>query len=107
MNDTPETPAESTLPAQLSAIEARVLGSLVEKAATTPDVYPLTLNNLVLACNQKPRVSQSPSSATAMSATLCDNWRTANWCAVTTARAPSAIRIAWIAATTSLRHRPH
>ena len=53
MNDTPETPAESSLPAQLSAIEARVLGSLVEKAATTPDVYPLTLNNLVLACNQK------------------------------------------------------
>ncbi|MEZ5455016.1 MAG: YceH family protein [Lysobacteraceae bacterium] len=53
MNDTPETSAESTLPAQLSAIEARVLGSLVEKAATTPDVYPLTLNNLVLACNQK------------------------------------------------------
>ncbi len=34
-------------------MEARILGSLVEKAATTPDVYPLTLNNVVLACNQK------------------------------------------------------
>ncbi len=37
----------------LTEIEARILGSLVEKAATTPDVYPLTLNNIVLACNQK------------------------------------------------------
>ena len=39
--------------ARLSPIEARILGSLAEKAATTPDVYPLTLNNVVLACNQK------------------------------------------------------
>ena len=37
----------------LSAIEARVLGCLVEKAATTPDVYPLTLNAIHVACNQK------------------------------------------------------
>ena len=37
----------------LTPIEARILGSLAEKAATTPDVYPLTLNNLVQACNQK------------------------------------------------------
>jgi uncharacterized protein YceH (UPF0502 family) len=37
----------------LSAIEARILGSLMEKQLTTPDVYPLTLNSLVLACNQK------------------------------------------------------
>lgn len=33
--------------------EARVLGCLLEKAATTPDVYPLTLNSLLAACNQK------------------------------------------------------
>jgi uncharacterized protein YceH (UPF0502 family) len=38
---------------ELSDIEARVLGALMEKARTTPDVYPLTLNSLVLACNQK------------------------------------------------------
>lgn len=38
---------------ELSEIEARVLGALMEKARTTPDVYPLTLNSLVLACNQK------------------------------------------------------
>lgn len=38
---------------QLSAAEARVLGSLVEKDLTTPDYYPLTLNALTNACNQK------------------------------------------------------
>jgi uncharacterized protein len=37
----------------LEPIEARVLGCLVEKAATTPEVYPLTLNAVVGACNQK------------------------------------------------------
>lgn len=39
--------------APLSAVEARILGCLIEKQATTPEVYPLTLNALVLACNQK------------------------------------------------------
>jgi hypothetical protein len=37
----------------LSDVEARVLGSLVEKEITTPDYYPLSLNALVNACNQK------------------------------------------------------
>ncbi len=37
----------------LSEIEARVLGALVEKDITTPDYYPLSLNALVNACNQK------------------------------------------------------
>src|SRR5215210_3413695 len=37
----------------LSDIEARVLGALVEKQVTTPEYYPLTLNSLTLACNQK------------------------------------------------------
>ncbi len=37
----------------LSAIEARVLGALVEKDITTPDYYPMSLNALVNACNQK------------------------------------------------------
>ena len=36
----------------LNPTELRVLGSLVEKAVTTPDYYPLTLNSLTLACNQ-------------------------------------------------------
>lgn len=38
---------------QLSEIEVRVLGSLIEKDVTTPDYYPLSLNALVNACNQK------------------------------------------------------
>jgi len=37
----------------LSAEEQRVLGSLIEKSRTTPDYYPLTLNSLTVACNQK------------------------------------------------------
>jgi uncharacterized protein YceH (UPF0502 family) len=36
----------------LSPPELRVLGCLIEKEATTPDQYPLTLNSLTLACNQ-------------------------------------------------------
>jgi len=38
---------------ELSPIEARVIGSLIEKQITTPDQYPLSLNALVNACNQK------------------------------------------------------
>jgi uncharacterized protein len=38
---------------QLTEIEARVLGALIEKDITTPDYYPLSLNSLVNACNQK------------------------------------------------------
>lgn len=37
----------------LRPIEARIIGCLVEKAATTPEQYPLSLNALVAACNQK------------------------------------------------------
>jgi uncharacterized protein len=37
----------------LSALEARLIGSLIEKAITTPDQYPLSLNALLNACNQK------------------------------------------------------
>jgi uncharacterized protein YceH (UPF0502 family) len=44
----PPTPA-----APLSPLAARVLGCLIEKEFATPDIYPLTLNALVNACNQK------------------------------------------------------
>ncbi len=37
----------------LTSLEARVLGVLVEKQATVPDTYPLSLNSLVAGCNQK------------------------------------------------------
>ncbi|MCK6263869.1 YceH family protein [Vibrio sp. ZSDE26] len=38
---------------ELSPIEARIIGCLIEKEVTTPDYYPLTLNSLTTACNQK------------------------------------------------------
>ncbi|MDA0118452.1 YceH family protein [Vibrio sp. T11.5] len=38
---------------ELNPIEARVIGCLIEKEVTTPDYYPLTLNSLTSACNQK------------------------------------------------------
>ena len=48
--DTPESLSEGLL---LTPIEARVLGCLVEKEATTPEQYPLTENAVLVACNQK------------------------------------------------------
>lgn len=44
--------AAITIPV-LSAEELRVLGALMEKSKTTPDYYPMTLNSLTIACNQK------------------------------------------------------
>jgi uncharacterized protein len=41
------------VPLHLSENEVRVLGSLIEKQITTPEYYPLTLNSLTAACNQK------------------------------------------------------
>jgi uncharacterized protein YceH (UPF0502 family) len=38
---------------ELSVLEARIVGCLIEKQITTPDQYPLSLNALLLACNQK------------------------------------------------------
>jgi len=40
------------MPLQLDRTERRIVGSLVEKELTVPDAYPLTLNSLLLACNQ-------------------------------------------------------
>jgi uncharacterized protein YceH (UPF0502 family) len=37
----------------LQPVELRVLGALIEKESTTPEYYPMTLNSLVAACNQK------------------------------------------------------
>lgn len=38
---------------EMTSLEARIVGSLIEKAITTPDQYPLSLNALTNACNQK------------------------------------------------------
>ncbi len=40
------------MPLQLDRTERRIVGSLIEKEFTVPDAYPLTLNSLLLACNQ-------------------------------------------------------
>ena len=52
--DALNTPAATAEPShlRLSFAEARVLGCLLEKEATTPDHYPLTLNSMQSACNQ-------------------------------------------------------
>lgn len=42
-----------TEPLRLTATEARVLGALIEKEVTTPEYYPLSLNALINACNQR------------------------------------------------------
>jgi uncharacterized protein len=61
---------------QLSAEEGRIIGSLVEKQLTTPQQYPLTLNALVMACNQSsnrdPVVSYSEHLIEVAAATLRD-----------------------------------
>jgi hypothetical protein len=44
--------SETTLPI-LNSVEIRLLGALMEKSKTTPEYYPLTLNSLTAACNQK------------------------------------------------------
>ena len=60
----------------LTETEVRVLGSLVEKQLTTPEYYPLTLNALVAACNQKsnrdPVVSYDESAVSSTLETLRD-----------------------------------
>lgn len=43
----------ATAPETLSAVDARIVGCLIEKEATTPETYPLTANAIVVACNQK------------------------------------------------------
>ncbi|MDO7925529.1 DUF480 domain-containing protein [Pseudomonas sp. KFB-139] len=45
--------ADATQALQLNSTEVRILGCLIEKQATSPETYPLTLNALVIACNQK------------------------------------------------------
>lgn len=52
MEQEPNEPQKEA-PPPLTPLEARILGCLMEKSIVTPDVYPLTLNALVHACNQK------------------------------------------------------
>jgi len=52
-DETKETRIGGSREPDLTPVEARVLGCLMEKQRATPDAYPLTLNALVQACNQK------------------------------------------------------
>ena len=49
----PAPPSDFRIPMPLGAEELRVLGCLIEKQFLTPDIYPMTLNSIVTACNQK------------------------------------------------------
>jgi hypothetical protein len=49
----PSLDPDQTLPIVLTPAEARVLGALIEKEVTTPEYYPLSLNALINACNQR------------------------------------------------------
>ncbi len=58
MEDASQPPSDEGQPAErrwqpLSAVDRRVLGVLVEKAKTTPDAYPMSLNAVCTGCNQK------------------------------------------------------
>ena len=55
----------------LEKAEVRVLGCLVEKEATTPDNYPLTLNSLRNACNQATSAGRSKFKRFTLSDMLC------------------------------------
>jgi len=50
MSNNDSAPADAL---RLTPVEARVLGTLMEKARTVPDSYPLSLNSLLMGCNQK------------------------------------------------------
>lgn len=52
---------EEILQVNLNATEVRVLGTLIEKSKTTPEYYPMTINALTVACNQK--TSRNPVTA--------------------------------------------
>ena len=60
------------------AVEIRVLGCLIEKQRTTPDVYPLTLNALRLACNQSTNRDPWSTTTTAPSAAASTGWSRAS-----------------------------
>jgi uncharacterized protein YceH (UPF0502 family) len=61
----------------LTLIEARVLGTLMEKARTVPDSYPLSLNSLLIGCNQKTTRAPLMELDEAQVATALDNLKSA------------------------------
>ncbi len=79
MQNTPATLAPpNPLPLLLSPIEARILSTLMEKARTVPDSYPLTLNSLILGCNQKSSRDPVMSVSEGEAATALDTLKSLN-----------------------------
>ena len=70
-------PLSPGLPPVLTPSEARVLGTLMEKARTVPDSYPLSLNSLLLGCNQKSSRDPLMELDEAQVATALDNLKSA------------------------------
>jgi uncharacterized protein YceH (UPF0502 family) len=80
MTLTPPAPNAPPTPASpiLSPVEARVLGTLMEKARTVPDSYPLSLNSLILGCNQKSSREPAMDLDEAQVAVALDNLKSLN-----------------------------
>jgi uncharacterized protein YceH (UPF0502 family) len=64
----------------LTPLEARVLGVLVEKQATVPDTYPLSLNALVAGCNQKTARDPVIEATESEVLTAVDGLKSLSWC---------------------------
>ena len=60
----------------LTEAQARVLGALIEKEITTPDYYPLSMNALLNACNQKSNREPVTSLTRTRSGRRCMGWTT-------------------------------
>jgi len=75
--ETTQTPHN---PITLTEIEARVLATLMEKARTVPDSYPLSLNTLMLGCNQKSSRDPLMNLTEAEIATALDTLMPLIWC---------------------------
>ncbi len=80
---------------RLDAIEARLLGCLIEKKRSLPTSIPLTLNALQVAANQK--TSRDPVMAlkSPRSARASSGWRKKGWCGASSARGSSATSTGW------------
>jgi len=77
MTPTPQTAPAPSAPL-LSPVDARVLSTLMEKARTVPDSYPLSLNALLLGCNQKSSRDPLMELDEAQVATSLDTLKSAN-----------------------------
>lgn len=81
---------ETASEGRFNSIEVRILGALIEKQATSPESYPLTLNALVLACNQKTSREPVMNLSPVRSARPCVRSKARTWPACRWVAAPTA-----------------